>query len=199
MNWFLRHFSRSFVAGFVALLPIAGVVLTIVTLESSIAGPWRGSLPFYFPGMGIILSALIIYFIGLTVTTFLGRWLWRRFDFVVDNVPLVGSLYQTVKQILGYGGGKDAIFKQVVLVSNGEGEGEELGLVTNQVTDAEGRPMLMVFVPGAPTPTSGRMVVISPRYVRVVEMQVNDALKSLVAVGATPVPMERVRSATIPA
>lgn len=193
MEWFYKHFTRCLIAGFVALLPIAGLVLTIVTLESSIAGPWRSSLPFYFPGMGIILAALIVYFIGLTVTTFLGRWLWRKFDVVADNVPLMGSLYQTLKQILGYGTGKDAIFKQVVLISNGQGEGEELGLVTNQVVDAEGKPMLMVFVPGAPTPTSGRMVVIAPQHVRIVDMRVNDALKTLVAVGATPVPMEKVK------
>lgn len=193
MDWFYKHFTRCLIAGFVALLPIAGLVLTIVTLESSIAGPWRASLPFYFPGMGIILAALIVYFIGLTVTTFLGRWLWRKFDVVADNVPLMGSLYQTLKQILGYGTGKDAIFKQVVLISNGQGEGEEIGLVTNQVIDAEGKPMLMVFVPGAPTPTSGRMVVIAPQHVRIVDMRVNDALKTLVAVGATPVPMDKVQ------
>ena len=193
MEWFYKHFTRCLIAGFVALLPIAGLVLTIVTLESSIAGPWRASLPFYFPGMGIILAALIVYFIGLTVTTFLGRWLWRKFDVIIDSVPLMGPLYQTLKQILGYGTGKDAIFKQVVLISNGEGEGEEIGLVTNQVIDAEGKPMLMVFVPGAPTPASGRMVIIAPQHVRTVDMRVNDALKTLVAVGATPVPMEKVK------
>lgn len=192
MEWFSRHFTRCLIAGFVALLPIAGLVLTIVTLESSIAGPWRDKMPFYFPGMGIILAALIIYAIGLTVTTFLGRWMWRRFDVVMDRLPLLGMLYQTLKQILGYGGGKDAIFKQVVLVPNGESEGEELGLVTNEVVDASGKPMFMVFVPGAPTPTAGRMVVIAPHLVRKVNMQVNDALKCLVAVGATPVPMEKV-------
>ncbi len=194
MEWFTRHFTRCLIAGFVALLPIAALVFTIVTLESSISGPWRHHLPFYFPGMGIILAALIIYLIGLTVTTFLGRWLWKRFDYVVDRVPLMGALYQTLKQILGYGTGKDAIFKQVVLVPNGEREGEELGLVTNQVLDASGRSMLMVFIPGAPTPTAGRMVVIDPKHVRVVDMEVNDALKCLVAVGATPVPLERVRN-----
>jgi uncharacterized membrane protein len=193
MDSLTRHFTRCFLAGFVALLPIAGIVLTVVTLESSIAGPWRDKMPFYFPGMGIILAVLLIYFIGLTVTTFLGRWLWRKFDRTADRLPLLGALYQTIKQILGYGTGKDAIFKQVVLISNGPNEGEELGLVTNQVLDGDGKPKLMVFVPGAPTPTAGRMVVIDPAHVRVVDMKVNDALKSLVAVGATPVPMERVR------
>lgn len=195
MQSLTRHFTRCFIAGFVALLPIAAIVLTVVTLESSIAGPWRDHMPFYFPGMGIILAALLIYLIGLTVTTFLGRLLWRRFDRMADRLPLLGALYQTIKQILGYGTGRDAIFKQVVLVSNGDREGEELGLVTNQVLDGEGKAKLMVFIPGAPTPTAGRMVVIDPAHVRVVDMKVNDALRALVAVGATPVPMERVRSA----
>ncbi len=194
MEWFSRHFTRCLIAGFVALLPITGLALTIVTLESSISGPWRDRMPFYFPGMGIILAALIIYAIGLTVTTFLGRWMWRRFDLVMDRLPLLGMLYQTLKQILGYGGGKDAIFKQVVLVPNGKGEGEELGLVTHEVVDASGQPMLMVFVPGAPMPTAGRMMIIAPHLVRKVNMKVNDALKCLVAVGATPVPMDQVKT-----
>ncbi len=194
MEWFSRHFTRCLIAGFVAILPIGGLVLVIVTLETSIAGPWRDKMPFYFPGMGIIAVAILIYLIGLTVTTFLGRWMWRRFDQLMDRLPLLGALYQTLKQILGYGTGKDAIFKSVVLVSNGEGEGEELGLVTNEVADAQGKPMLMVFVPGAPTPTAGRMVVIAPHMVRTVNMKVNDALKCLVAVGATPVPMEKVKA-----
>ena len=109
-----------------------------------------------------------------------------------EALPIFGRLYQTIKQILGYGPGKDAIFKRVVLVSNGDGEGEELGLVTNEVQDAAGNPCLLVFVPGAPNPTSGRLVAIAPKDVRQVNMQVNDALKALVSVGVTPVAMEQV-------
>ncbi len=191
MQHLLRHLTRCFVAGFVALLPIAGLLFTIIQLESMIAVPWLKSQTFYFPGLGLIVVAAIIYAIGLTVTTLVGRWLWRRMDRGIDALPLFGRLYQTLKQILGYGQGKDAIFKRVVLVPNGRNEGAEVGLVTNEVVDASGAPCLLVFVPGAPNPTSGRLVAIAPADVRTVNMPVNDALKALVSVGVTPVEMNR--------
>ena len=63
-------------------------------------------------------------------------------------------------EIIGYGEGKDAIFHRVVLVCGDVPEASELGLVTNETADAAGRRKLIVFVPGAPNPTAGRLIVI---------------------------------------
>ena len=111
-----RHISRTLVTGLVALLPIAGLVFSIIYLEKMVAGDWLTRLPFYFPGFGIIAAALAIYLIGLLVSTFLGRWAWRRIDALMHSLPALGQLYRTLKQILGYGDGKDALFQRVVLV-----------------------------------------------------------------------------------
>lgn len=181
-----RHLSRCFLAGVVALLPIGGTVLTVAYLESEISGSWLAKQPFYFPGLGLLAAVVIIYAIGLTVSTFIGRWLWRRFDLLLDRLPALGRFYQTLKQIVGYGEGKDAIFQRVVLVPNGECEGAELGLVTSETVDAVGAHQLVVFVPGSPNPTSGRLVVIDPKLVRPINVSVGDAMKSLISVGKTP-------------
>lgn len=181
-----RHLSKCFLAGVVALLPIGGTVLTVAYLESEISGSWLAKQPFYFPGLGLLAAVVIIYGIGLTVSTFIGRWLWRRFDIVLDRLPALGRFYQTLKQIVGYGEGKDAIFQRVVLVPNGEFEGAELGLVTSETIDGAGGVQLVVFVPGSPNPTSGRLVVIDPKFVRTLNVSVGDAMKSLISVGKTP-------------
>ncbi len=187
MQYISRHVTRCFLAGIVALLPIGGFVLTVAYLEAMIAGSWLARQPYYFPGLGLIATAAVIYLIGLTVSTFLGRWLWKRVDALFDSLPALGRLYQTLKQIIGYGEGKDAIFQRVVLIRGSEPDGSELGLVTNETTDDAGTIKLIVFVPGAPNPTSGRLIVIDAARTIALSVTVHDALKTLLSVGKTPV------------
>jgi uncharacterized membrane protein len=181
-----QHIWRCFLAGIVALLPIGGLVLTVVYLEATIAGSWLAGQPWYFPGLGLLATAAGIYLIGLTVSTFLGRWLWRRVDLVFDSLPALGRLYQTLKQIIGYGEGKDAIFHRVVLIRGNSPEASELGLVTNETADVAGTHKLIVFVPGAPNPTAGRLIVIDSERTVPLSVSVSDALKTLLSVGKTP-------------
>jgi len=180
-----KHVSRCFLAGIVALLPIGGFVVTVAYLESLLAGSWLAKQPWYFPGLGLLATGALIYLIGLTVSTFLGRWLWNRVDRLFDSLPALGRLYQTLKQIVGYGEGKDAIFVRVVLIRGSEPDGSELGLVTNETVDAAGATKLVVFVPGAPNPTIGRLIVIDAAHTTPLAMTVSDALKTLLSVGKT--------------
>jgi uncharacterized membrane protein len=133
-----KHVSRCFLAGLVALLPIGGFVIAVAYLEATIAGSWLARQPYYFPGLGLLATAAAIYFIGLTVSTFLGRWLWKRVDVLFDSLPALGRLYQTLKQIIGYGEGKDAIFLRAILIRGSEPDGSEMGLVTNEIADETG-------------------------------------------------------------
>lgn len=186
MSLISRHLTRCFLAGIVALLPIGGLVLTVIWLESTISSSFLAGQPWYFPGLGMIATAAGVYLIGLTVSTFVGRWIWKRIDLLFNSLPALGRLYQTLKQIVGYGDGKDALFQQVVLVPNGESEGNEIGLVTNELSSESGVPQLVVFVPDAPNPTNGRLVVIDRSAVRPLGIPVSDAFKILLSVGKTP-------------
>jgi uncharacterized membrane protein len=173
-----RHFVRCLIAGTVALLPVGGAVLTVVYLEYSLAGWWPERW-FYFPGLGLLFTVALLYGVGLLVTTFLGRWLWRRLDAGLGLIPVFGGVYQTLKQILGYGGGKGAVFQRVVLVPSTDTGGVQLGLVTNQTEDGR----WTVFLPGSPNPTAGRLVMVDAAQVTPLESDVADALKTLVSVG----------------
>ena len=128
-----RHFSRCFLAGLVALLPVGGLILAVLFMEDAIASSWLAEQPYYIPGLGLVVVAAAVYLIGLIVTSFLGRWLWSRLDVLLDALPAVGRLYQTLKQILGYGEGEDALFRGVVAVPGREPATEELGLITNRL------------------------------------------------------------------
>src|SRR5260370_12423509 len=110
-----RHVTRCFLAGIVALLPIGGFVLTVAYLEAMIAESWLAKQPFYFPGLGLLATAAAIYLIGLTVSTFLGRWLWTRGDFLFDRLPALGRVYSTLQQNIGFGGREECIFQSAGL------------------------------------------------------------------------------------
>jgi len=178
------HLTRCLVAGFVALLPVGGLILSIVYAEYLIADVGLVDQEFYFPGLGLLAVALVLYVVGLVVSTFVGRWIWSRVDRLLVSLPTLGQLYQTLKQVLGYGDGEDAIFRQVVLIEGDAPGTQELGLVTNEVVE-NGTQKLTVFVPGAPNPAAGRLVLIAAQDVRPIDMPVSDALKTLVALGTT--------------
>jgi uncharacterized membrane protein len=74
----------------------------------------------------------------------------------------------------------------VILIRGSEPDGSELGLVTNETTDDTGARKLIVFVPGAPNPTTGRLIVIDAARTLPLSVSVNDALKTLLSVGKTP-------------
>jgi len=187
MRSLIKHITKCLLAGIVALLPIGGLILTVGYLESMISSAGLIMLPFYFPGLGLLVALVTLYLIGLTLTTFVGKWVWTRIDRLIDKLPALGKLYVSLKQILGYGEGKDAVFQETVLVSAQGGTGEEFGLVTNRINLPDGSHRLVVFVPGSPNPTSGRLLITSPDDVQPVGMPVNSALKVLVAVGKSDI------------
>lgn len=178
-----KHFTKTLIAGFVALLPIGGTILGLVYLEFSLAESWLVEQPFYFPGLGILAVLIVMYLVGLVVTSFLGRWAFGLVDAVLMRLPLLGSFYATLQQILGYGEGKDAMFEKAVFVKSQTQEAEELGLITNRIQTAEGTEKIIVFVPGSPNPSTGRLLLLDESEVRPLGMKVNDAFTALVSVG----------------
>lgn len=177
------HFARCFIAGIVAILPIAGLLLTIVYFENQVAGVWLKQQGFYFFGLGMILLAVLIYLIGLSVSSIVGKWIFAKFDAAMDKLPLLGMLYQTIKQLLGYGEGPKGLFKQVVWVTFDSPPRQELGLVTMPASpETQGR--IGVFIPNAPTPTMGRLMFLQPTAVIQANMSVNEALQLLVSLGS---------------
>ena len=184
MNGPTRHVTRCLIGGIVALLPIGGTVLGVAWLEVTLAESWRDHVAFYFPGLGILLALLAIYVVGLLVTTFVGRWLWRRVDRVLEGLPVVGTLYQSLKELLGYDTARDRFFESVVAVP--ARDGFEVGLVTGTAPGPDGTEHTVVFVPSSPNPTNGRLLLMPPDRLRKLDLRAADALRGLVSMGKTP-------------
>jgi uncharacterized membrane protein len=188
MDAILRHVGRCLIAGALAILPVGGLILALVMAEDAVSKSWLARQRFYVPGMGLVLALAAIYVLGLITSTFLGRWFWRVIDGLLERLPGLGRLYVTLKQVLGYGEGDKAMFRRVVLVPSGGG-GHELGLVTNEVPGPDARARLLVFLPSAPNPANGRLVLAEPSEVIAVSTPVHEVLKALLSVGSTALPL----------
>lgn len=178
-----RHIAQCLIAGVVALLPLGGLVLTIYYFENQVAGVWLKDQGFYFFGLGLILATATLYLMGLVVSSLVGRWLFHRFDCLLDRMPFLGTLYQTMKQLVGYGEGPNGLFKRVVWVAREDASRFELGLVTLEPeTSTDGR--VAVFVPAGPTPTHGLLLFLDADRLIPTNMSVNEALQLLVSLGS---------------
>lgn len=184
MNGVARHVTRCLVAGLVALLPVGGAVLAVVWLEGALSASWRAQVDWYFPGLGLLLAGAAVYAVGLVVTTFVGRWLWRAFDRLLEGLPLLGTLYQSLKEVLGYDSGRERFFQGVVAVACDGGE--QIGFITGETDGPDGRRRTLVFVPSAPNPTNGMLLMLPPETLRRLDVRPADALRTLVAMGKTP-------------
>jgi uncharacterized membrane protein len=189
MSTILKHITRCIVAGIIAILPIGGTILFVVYVESELADSWIGRQEFYFPGMAMLACGVILYVLGLVVSSVLGRWIISLVDRLLRSLPALGRLYSTLKQILGYSeGGEDAVFRRAVLVDSPYDDSQELGLVTNEMLDEKGRRKVLVFLPGSPNPATGRLILIPEDEVKPLDIQISEALRTLLSVGATSLP-----------
>ncbi|MEQ1631083.1 MAG: DUF502 domain-containing protein [Planctomycetota bacterium] len=178
-----QHITRCVVAGIVAMLPLGGAALTFTWLESALSSGGLRNQSFYFPGLGLLLAIACVYLVGLFVTTFLGRWLLRVLDRTAESLPLIGTMYQSFKEVLGYDTTRERFFSGVVLVA-GDG-GDQLGLVTGTGV-IDGVERTIVYVPGTPNPASGRLVFVPTAELRRLDVRVASSLRTLVAMGKTP-------------
>ena len=176
------HFTKCLIGGLVAALPVGGLILMLYMLDGQLRVLLQHT-PLDFPGVGLVAGILGLYLLGLTVTTFIGRWLWRILDRLLDNAPGLSVLYQTLKQITGYGGGKDALFHEVVLVRSEFKGTLELGLVTEHHRPEGEEPRLFVFVPGSPNPAAGRLALVKREDCVETKIPVDVALKALFSTG----------------
>ncbi|HWO43717.1 MAG TPA: DUF502 domain-containing protein [Candidatus Eisenbacteria bacterium] len=180
MDRVYRHVLLCILTGLVTILPIGGTVILIVFVEKSLSPIVPETV--YFPGLGLLSVVLVLYGLGLTLTTMVGRWLWTYLDLALCRFPGLGMLYRTLKQILGFESGEGALFERVVLVHDEGTGGAEIGLVTASDGTADER-QLLVFIPHSPNPAQGRLLRLPASRVIATDWTVDRALKGLLTLG----------------
>lgn len=188
---------RWLVAGLLVWLPLVATFLVLKLLvgfldRSLLLLPkaWRPEawLGFDIPGFGIILSLLLVLVTGFFVANFVGRRVVVLGESLLDRVPLLRTVYSGVKRltetVLGDSG---TSFRKVLLVEYPRRECWTLAFQTGEpvgeVQRKTAREVLTVFVPTAPNPTSGFVILLPKEDVIELDMSVEDGLRMVISLG----------------
>ncbi len=146
-------------------------------------------------GVGLTVPLLAILLIGLMARNFIGRFLLDFGERTLQRIPFAGSVYKTLKQLLEtLLKDSSSKFRGVVLLEYPRPGVWAIGFVTGQV-DATIQavvdgPLLSVFVPTTPNPTTGWYAVVPEAETITLSLSVEDAFKILISGGiVTPNPV----------
>ncbi len=224
---FFQRLRNNFLTGIVVVAPFAITIYLVLTIieyvdasilplipeayrpeNLSLYLPYFGSVDVYLPGIGLLIFAAFLVFVGSFTKNFFGREILKLGERWVEHMPVVRSLYNGLKQIV------ETIFQQssssfdraclieyprrglwaVAFVST-EAKGEI------PVKAADGREMMSVFLPTTPNPTSGFLLFVPTEDVVVLDMTVEEAAKLVISAGlvtpADPSPLDEIEDPAI--
>lgn len=201
----LAALRRYLIAGILVWLPL-GVTVLVVKLFVDLSDQVMVLVPpgyhpeallhMPIPGIGILISVLIIFFTGVIAANIFGRRLVAAWESLLARIPLVRSVYSAVKQLtetLFSPSGQS--FRKVLLV-----EYPRRGLWTlafqtgtdvGEAQEKVGRDVINVYVPTTPNPTSGFFLMVPREDVVELDMSVDAGLKMIISMGVVVPPLEK--------
>lgn len=146
-------------------------------------------LPFHVPGLGLLLTVIAIFIIGLLTQNFFGRKLVKFGEFFLAKIPVLRSVYKGSKQFIDTFFIKDSDegFRTVVMLEYPRKGIYGLGFVTGkakgELQARTEKTCVNVFIPTTPNPTSGFYLVVPEDDITILDMTVEDAFKVIMTGG----------------
>ncbi|MFZ4552117.1 MAG: DUF502 domain-containing protein [Aquabacterium sp.] len=179
--WVLKNVIGTLDGVFAWFVAVAQTILP-VSLHPFLADLQR------IPGLSVIILVTALWLTGIAVTNMAGQWLLKQSNKVLSNIPIVKSIYTSVKQVsdtLFSSSGQ--AFREAVLVQYPRQGSWTIAFVTGkpggEVADKLPADMLTLYVPTTPNPTSGFMLMVPREEVRGLDMTVDEALKYIISMG----------------
>jgi len=178
VTFFVVKFLFGFVGG-----TLSPVIKKILQFYGVAALPKSSLDEFIITFLGLILTFISLYFIGIFAANVVGKSIITYFENLLTKTPIIKSIYSSVKQIIHSISlpGKQA-FKRVVLVDFPKEGAKSMGFVTG-VSNHGGRKKISVFIPTIPNPTTGFLIFIDENDVTETDLTVEDAFKALFSAG----------------
>jgi uncharacterized membrane protein len=189
MPRFFKHLRTYIFRGLLALLPLALCYFVLQFLYLAVdqkAAPylerWMG---IKIPGLGFLLVLIILDLHGIVAGNWAGRRLFALIEKVSAHIPLVKTIYHLGQQLgRAFNRPESQGLKRVVLVEQFRPGVWSIGFVTGTMNDLKnGETLLKVFIPTAPNPTAGFMVVVREGQVRDVSWSVSEAMNIVLSGG----------------
>ena len=145
----------------------------------------------HIPGLGAILTVVIVFLTGVFATNFFGAQLVELWHKILHNIPVVNSIYSSVKQISDtlFSSSGQAFRKALLVQWPQEGMWTIAFLTGTPGGDVASHlpsDSVAVYVPTTPNPTGGYFVIIPRKNVIELDMSVDQALKYVISMGVVP-------------
>lgn len=200
----IRHpLKKYFITGLLIWVPLAitawVLALIVRTMDQSLLllpatiQPER-LLGLYIPGLGALLTLLVVFLTGLVTANIVGQKLVRFWEGVLARIPVVKSIYYSVKQVSDtlFSGSGEA-FRKVLLVRYPHPQAWavafQTGTPARDVADMLPEEHVGVFIPTTPSPVNGFFFFVPRKDVIELDMSVDDALKYIVSMGVVVPPL----------
>lgn len=206
----IRHKIRTiFIAGTLTVVPIAVTFFLLNFIFNSVDPifqpmfikiidlvPFLGGRITYIPGLGILMTVVFIFLVGVFVTNIIGQKLVILGENILKKIPIVRSIYSSSKQFMQAVSltGKDG-FRKVILVEYPRRGLWVIGFVTCEnkgetqlLTEEE---VVYVFIPTTPNPTSGFLLLVPQKDMINLTMTVEEGIKLVVSGGIVTPPIDK--------
>lgn len=195
----MKNFAikKYLLAGLVVWLPIIATIIILrflidlldktISLLPDSYNP-EALLGVNIPGLGVILSIIVLFITGILATNLFGQKLVSISEAILDRIPLVRTIYSATKQMIeAVVSTNSQAFRKVVLVEYPRKGLWSLAFQTGasfkEVGEKTNQQMLSIFVPTTPNPTSGFLMMVAKDEVLELEMSVDTALKFIISLG----------------
>lgn len=157
-------------------------------------------LGFHMPGLGLVMSVIILLVTGALAANIIGARMFAWWEAVLVKIPIVRPIYSGVKQISDtLFASKGQSFRKVVLIEFPNRGQWTFGFVVGAPGPVIEREtagnLITVYVPTAPNPTSGYVLMVRPSEVKELDVTVDDALKFHLSMGVVAPTARAPRSA----
>ena len=193
-NFFTR-LRNYFIAGIVVLIPLgitAYLTVFIITISSKVLPKEINPnhyLPYNVPGLEIIISLIVITFIGWLSLSFLGRKFLNLFNNILKRIPILRTIYSALGQMTQTFTKSDSNKKNVVLIEYPRKGSWAVAFATKdntgEISTKMNKKLVNVFVPTTPNPTSGFLLMFPKDEVIYLDMTFEEASKFIVSAGTS--------------
>jgi uncharacterized membrane protein len=197
----MTRLRNYFLTGFIVAAPLAitvYIVWSFIGWIDSWVKPYIPAayspdtyLPFALPGFGLLVAIFVITMIGFLAANIVGRSIVSVGEHLLGRMPLVRGVYRALKQIFETVlSNKNDLFRQVGLVEYPrKGVWSLVFVATERETeinarlDKEGDPLIAVFMPCTPNPTTGFLMYVYRSEIVMLDMTIEDGAKLIVSAG----------------
>ncbi|MFI3188620.1 hypothetical protein BCS42_16015 [Crenothrix sp. D3] len=184
MNELIKKLLNYFLIGVFAIIPIVIVLQIIIFVKSLVSDLFQIVYVFaednyLYTAIVFIISFMLLVSIGNTIAQKGGSWIIKMFDFIIDKIPLLNTIYRVLKKVVNmFLSHDEAIAKEVVYLEYPKEGVWVPAYVTNRYDDK-----YILFIPTSPNPTSGFTVIVDKSKIVKSAMNIEEATSFIVSVG----------------